>query len=42
MLDLPAATEREEVEEKMKDHIVGKAELLGLCISPEEESTDQL
>ncbi|HEX8462849.1 MAG TPA: YbhB/YbcL family Raf kinase inhibitor-like protein [Segetibacter sp.] len=42
ILDLPAASEREEVEEKMKDHIVGKAELLGLCISPEEASTDQL
>ncbi len=36
MLDLPAATEREEVEEKMKDHIVAQAELLGLCISPED------
>ena len=34
-LDLPAATEREEVEEKMKDHIIEKAELLGLCTAPE-------
>ena len=34
-LDLPAATEREEIEEKMKDHIIEKAELLGLCTAPE-------
>ena len=36
VLDLPAATEREEVEEKMQPHIIEKAELLGLCIAPEE------
>jgi Raf kinase inhibitor-like YbhB/YbcL family protein len=30
-LDLPAASEREEVEAKMKDYIIGKAELLGLA-----------
>lgn len=35
-LDLPAATEREEVEEKMKDHIIEKAELLGLCTAAED------
>lgn len=35
-LDLPAATEREEVEEKMKDHVIENAELLGLCAAPEE------
>jgi len=34
-LDLPAATEREAIEEKMKDHIIEKAELLGLCTAPE-------
>jgi len=34
-LDLPAAIEREEIEEKMKDHIIEKAELLGLCTAPE-------
>lgn len=34
-LDLPAATEREEVEQKMQDHIIAQAELLGLCIAPE-------
>ena len=34
-LDLPPATEREEVEEKMKDAIIAKAELLGLCIARE-------
>jgi len=34
-LDLPATTEREEIEEKMKDHIIEKAELLGLCTAPE-------
>ncbi len=34
-LNLPPATEREEVEEKMKDAIIAKAELLGLCIAPE-------
>ena len=37
ILELPAATEREEVEEMMKDCIIEKAELLGLCISPETE-----
>jgi Raf kinase inhibitor-like YbhB/YbcL family protein len=34
-LNLPAQTEREEVEEKMKEHVVAKAELLGLCVAPE-------
>lgn len=34
-LNLPPATEREEVEEKMKNYIIAKAELLGLCIAPE-------
>jgi len=34
-LNLPAATEREEVETKMKDHIIAKAELLGLCTAPD-------
>jgi Raf kinase inhibitor-like YbhB/YbcL family protein len=33
-LELPAATEREEVEEKMQGHILAKAELLGLCTAP--------
>ena len=32
-LDLPAATEREVVEEKMKDHVIAKAYLQGLCNS---------
>jgi Raf kinase inhibitor-like YbhB/YbcL family protein len=36
VLDLPAATEREEVEEKMQSYIIEQAELLGLCIAPEE------
>jgi Raf kinase inhibitor-like YbhB/YbcL family protein len=31
MLDLPAASEREEVEEKIKNSIIGKAELLGIA-----------
>lgn len=35
-LDLPSATEREEVEEKMKEHIIEKAELLGLCTAPKD------
>ncbi|MGN6616818.1 MAG: YbhB/YbcL family Raf kinase inhibitor-like protein [Ilyomonas sp.] len=34
-LDLPAATEREEVEAAMQSHIIAKAELLGLCTAPE-------
>jgi Raf kinase inhibitor-like YbhB/YbcL family protein len=34
-LDLSAATEREEVEEKMKDHVIEKAELPGLCTAPD-------
>jgi len=34
-LNLPAQTEREEVEAKMKDHIVERAGLLGLCTAPE-------
>lgn len=33
VLDLPAATEREVVEEKMKDHVIAKAYLQGLCNS---------
>ncbi|WP_423149348.1 YbhB/YbcL family Raf kinase inhibitor-like protein [Rubrolithibacter danxiaensis] len=35
VLDLPKASEREEVEEKMQGHIIEKAELLGLCTAPE-------
>jgi Raf kinase inhibitor-like YbhB/YbcL family protein len=35
MLDLKPASEREDVEEKMKEHIIEKAELLGLCTAPE-------
>lgn len=35
MLDLPKASEREEVEEKMQGHILAQAELLGLCTAPE-------
>lgn len=34
-LNLPADTEREVVEEKMKEIIVGKATLLGLCTAEE-------
>ena len=34
MLDLPKESEREDVEEKMKGHILEKAELLGLCTRP--------
>lgn len=34
-LNLPAATEREEVERLMQDHVIAKAELLGLCTAPE-------
>ena len=34
MLNLPAASEREEVEEHMKGHIVGTAELSGFVSSP--------
>jgi len=30
-LDLPAASEREDVEEKMQEHLLAKAELLGLA-----------
>jgi len=30
-LDLPARSDREEVEQAMKEHIIAKAELLGLC-----------
>lgn len=33
VLDLPAATERETVEEQMKDHVIAKAYLLGICNS---------
>ncbi len=32
VLDLPAATEREDVEEKMKEHVIAKAGLLGLAV----------
>lgn len=35
-LNLPPATEREDVEEKMNGHVIAKAELLGLCTAPEE------
>lgn len=35
MLDLPAASEREDVEKAMEGHIIGKTELLGLCTRPE-------
>ena len=35
MLDLPAASEREDVEKAMEGHIVDKAELLGLCTRPD-------
>jgi Raf kinase inhibitor-like YbhB/YbcL family protein len=34
MLDLPAESEREDVEKAMKQHIIAKAELLGLCTRP--------
>lgn len=34
-LNLPAATEREEVERLMQPHVIAKAELLGLCTAPE-------
>lgn len=34
ILNLPAATEREDVEKAMGGHIVAKAELLGLCTAP--------
>lgn len=33
VMDLPANTEREEVEEKMKDHVIAKVYLMGLCNS---------
>ena len=33
VLDLPPATEREVVEEQMKDHIIAKAYLQGICNS---------
>ncbi len=36
MLDLPANSERENVEQAMKGHILDQAELLGLCTRPEE------
>lgn len=35
MLNLPATSEREEVEEAMEGHIIEKTELLGLCTSSE-------
>lgn len=35
ILDLPAASEREDVEAAMQQHIIEKAELLGLCTAPE-------
>jgi len=34
-LNLPPVTEREEVEEKMKAHVIGKAEMLVSCSAPE-------
>jgi len=34
MLYAPAATEREEIEELMKDHIIEKAELSCICVAP--------
>lgn len=36
MLDLPPASEREEVEQAMKDCILGQAGLLGLCTRPDD------
>ncbi|WP_207425923.1 YbhB/YbcL family Raf kinase inhibitor-like protein [Pedobacter sp. SYSU D00535] len=36
MLDLPAASEREDVEKAMEGHIVAQAELLGLCTRPDD------
>jgi len=36
VLDLPAASEREDVEEKMKEHIIAKAELLGLAMGTQQ------
>lgn len=35
MLDLPAASEREDVEKAMEGHIISKTELLGRCTRPE-------
>jgi len=35
ILELPKNSEREDVEEKMKNHIIEKAELLGLCTASE-------
>ena len=35
VLDLPKNSEREDVEERMKDHVIEKAELLGLCTAAE-------
>jgi len=35
ILDLPKASEREDVEAKMQGHILEKAELLGLCTASE-------
>jgi Raf kinase inhibitor-like YbhB/YbcL family protein len=34
MLDLPAASEREDVEKAMEGHVLGQADLLGLCTRP--------
>ncbi|WP_374165181.1 YbhB/YbcL family Raf kinase inhibitor-like protein [Arcticibacter sp. MXS-1] len=36
MLDLPAESEREDVENAMQGHILEKAELLGLCTRPDD------
>lgn len=36
MLDLPAASEREDVEKAMEGHVLDKAELLGLCTRPDD------
>jgi Raf kinase inhibitor-like YbhB/YbcL family protein len=35
VLDLPKESEREDVEEKMKSHVIAKFDLPGLCTSPE-------
>lgn len=34
-LGLPASSEREDVEQQMKDHVLAEAALLGLCTAPE-------
>ena len=37
ILDLPAASEPEDVQQAMQGHVIETAELLGLCIAPEGE-----